>query len=161
MEWVVIGGIIVYLVNMRKTFSGGHVPPVQGGSNPPPIGAPKANKATRTYKQDTMQETLDKGFNIMSYRNSIFVNNGASNHYWDVSRRQSEKKIHNWADLVNDYVAQVDKRQELAGHIWKKGRISMGYPAGRTPQLPWMITPYIPKPRGNPLSTNSASTFRI
>lgn len=157
MEWVVLGGVIVYLVAMPRQ-TGGHIPPLGGGST---VMNVDDKKKQRTYRIDTMQETLDKGLNIESYRNSVYVNAGARTNYWDVSRRESEKKIHNFADLINDYVVQVDKKQELVGHVWKKGRISMGYPAGRAPPLPWMITPFIPKPVGNPFFTNTASMFKI
>lgn len=162
MEWAVIGGFIVYLVQQQKTASGPVMPPVGGVNVPSYHAKPKAPK-NRIYRLDTMAETLDKGLNMEAYRNAVHVHNGASSHYHDVARREGEKKIHNFADLYNDYVAQVDKKHELAGHIWKQGKISFGYPtrANSAGPIPWMITPYIPKPSGHPLTQNTASLFKI
>jgi hypothetical protein len=155
MEWIAIiaAAVILYKNQDKKQPA----PPLGGFAN----NKSMIQKQGKRYPEDTMLETLDKGLKITSYNNALYLQSGNAN-YLDISRRESGKHITNMAELYNDYAAQLDRKKELSSHIWKKGRISFGYPdrVNQGNNLPWFIVPFIPKNKHNPLSTQPISMFQ-
>lgn len=152
---VVAFGAAIYFVLANRSAHGAPIPPE--GAYSYQQGAPKNNRKIY-YSSDTMRETLDKGLNIKSYKNSIYVQHGDP-HYFDTSRRESAKNINNLADLYNDYVQQIDKKDQLVGHVVKKGQLYFGAPdrSNTTGSLPYFIVPFLPRKVDGPLSTNPIS----
>jgi hypothetical protein len=158
-ELLVLAAAAYVLFQPRS--AGGQIPPITKHLAPqqvPTMGKPN----TRTYGEDTMTETFDKGLNIKSYQNSIYITNG-NVHYEDVARRERGKNIQSLEDVYRDYASQVNKKQNLTGHIWKKGKVSFGYPdrVNTAGDIPWFIVPFIPKQRESPLSHQDGAMFLI
>lgn len=155
MEIVALGAAVYFLL-ANKATNRAPIPPE--GASYYQQGPQGYKRSSRFYHEDTMRETLDKGLNIKSYKNSIYVQHGDP-HYYDTSRRESAKNIHNLADLYNDYVDQIDKKNALVGHVVKRGQLYFGAPdrTNTVGSVPYFIVPFLPKKVDGPLSTNPIS----